>query len=159
MNGLNQTFHMEVPEETDFRKRFYYDNQSTGLPMDLTGYRAELQVKNETNFERSIFLTSEPGGGITIQPLLGIIDVKVGYKLTMEQGWTRGFYDLLIFTPDGDRLKFAKGFFSIIPGMTSIVWSALPDISPGKVSPWVEPNNFDKAAFSKPNEIVIEPSS
>lgn len=155
MNGLNQTFHIEVPEETDFRNRFFYVNQSTGLPMDLTGYRAELQVKNESNFERSIFLTSEPEGGITIQPLLGIVDLKVGYQLTKEVGWTRGFYDLFIFTPEGDRLRFAKGFFSILPSMTSIRFSTLPDISPSKTAPWPEPNNFDKAALSKPNELIL----
>lgn len=157
MSGLNQTFHIEVPAETDFRKRFFYTEDSTGLPIDLTGYRAELQVKNETNFERSIFLTSEPGGGITFDPLLGIIDIKIGYQLTLEQGWSRGFYDLLIFTPQGDRIRFAKGFFSILPSMTSIVWSALPDISPGKVAPWPEPNNFNKAALSKPNEALEPP--
>lgn len=150
-----EVFHIEVEEESDYTKRFIYRNESTGLPMDLTGYRAELQMKNDTNFEISISLTTEPGEGITLGGTSGTIDIEIGYLWTCNVLWTKGIYTLTLIRPDSVRLKYAKGFFNVIPGINHIRTSILPDISSYKISPYPVPNNYDKAAESKIEIIVI----
>ncbi len=137
-----QVYHIEIDEETDFSARFIYTNLSTGLPMDLTGYRAEMQVRKGYDGVYQTLpimtLTTETNGGIVLGGELGTIDIFIAYADTMEQDWNEGMYKLIIISPTSGRVPFARGFFTISPNVTRLANTALPNIVSGTVT---HPNN------------------
>ena len=149
---MTTTFHIEIDEEGDYATQFTYLNYSTGLPVDLTGWRADLQVRINYNGESdgtvSLTYTSDTGGGIVLGGTTGTIDVYIPYTDTTGLSWTRAVYNLFLYSPTGMRKKYAKGFFTIIPSANKIVDNALVDISGSEPTPLVQPNNFGVTALN-----------
>jgi hypothetical protein len=113
-------FNIEIEEESDESFRFNYAHNSTGLPMDLTGYRAEMQVRvgyaGLRGPEPVLTFTSEPGGGIVLGGPSGTVDLYVSYEDTRDKWWNQATYTLFLINPNGGR-------------------SPLPDVSEGEASP------------------------
>lgn len=120
--AIKQIYHIEVDEGSDTSTRFFYSNGSTGLPVDLTGYRAEMQVKQNYDGAHSpivlLTYTSDIGGGIVLGTQ-GTVDLFISYVDTTNTLWDKAIYDLYLYPPVGARNKFVKGFFTIIKSVTS----------------------------------------
>lgn len=67
-----------------------------GLPVDLTGATAELQVRDQN--EALLFSLDTPGGGLVIDGAAGTITIRI--PATQAFTWRRGFYDLLVRSSD-----------------------------------------------------------
>jgi hypothetical protein len=126
----SQIFHIEIEEETDVTKRFFYTNISTGLPIDLTGYKAELQVRERyegtSNLEPVLTYSSETGGGIVLGGTNGTVDIFISYSDTLNKTWNNAVYSLILIAPSGARSLLVKGFFTILGGASKIATSIYP---------------------------------
>lgn len=113
MNFIN----IELEELTDDIFGFTYRDETTGLPIDLTGYSAIAEVR-PTFGDPSILLTlSTTNGKIALGGSTGSIDMKFSEMDTtpIQDGipWTRAAYDLVIIDTSGNRKKVIKGFITL----------------------------------------------
>jgi hypothetical protein len=142
------TFNIEIDEEADESFRFNYCNDSTGLPMDLTGYRAEVQVRagyaGLKGPDPVLTFTSEPGGGIVLGGPAGTVDLYISYEDTVGKWWSQGSYTLFLINPKGGRSPLVKGFFTVNQSSSRLQHTQLPDISGGAA---VSPNNLGEGGL------------
>lgn len=139
MNVL--TYNFVVDSETDESVTFSYLNPSTGLPMDLTGYQAEMQVRcryggydtPDISFYFNTNTTPTPGG-ITLGGTAGTITISFSQISLMVYNGTEFTYDLILRDPTGKRTKALKGFFTIQQTSTRIEQTSLPPITNSQTS-------------------------
>jgi len=115
---MAQTYNLEIDEETDFSVRFVYTELSTGLPYDLTGATADMQVRrlyNGVSDPEVKMSFSTTDGSIVVGGETGLVDVFIPYTATKGKDWESGVYALFITTAEGKRVCFMTGFFTIIP--------------------------------------------
>ena len=125
--------HIEIEENTDYNLKINYTEPSTGLPVDLTGYEAELYVDASMGDSGSLMtLTTAVDGGITLTGVNGEVTVTIAAYVTNGLGMFRGFYSLYLIgpTPDFIRSKISKGFFTVSPS----VLGGTPSWTPGAPS-------------------------
>lgn len=130
------TYNFVVDSEIDEAFNFTYLNPSTGLPIDLTGCTAEMQVRAryggydtpDVSFYFSTNTTPTPGG-ITLGGTAGTISVSFSQVSLMVYGNTEYTYDMIIRDSTGKRTKILKGFFTIQQTSTRIEQTSLPPIS------------------------------
>lgn len=125
--------HIEIEENTDYNLKINYTEPSTGLPVDLTGYEAELYVDASMGDSGSLMtLTTAVDGGITLTGVNGEVTVTIAAYVTNGLGMFRGFYSLYLISPSPDfiRSKISKGFFTVSPS----VLGGTPSWTPGAPS-------------------------
>jgi len=146
-----QNFNVEIQEESDFSTQFIYNDPSTSLPMNLTGYRAEIQVRNMyagvNDPGTKLTYTSGPDGGLVLGAAQGTIDWYVAYSDTQNTNWHQGIYNLVLIAPNSARIMLAKGFFTIIRSSTRLANTELPDIYNSTTNPGY-PNNLGAGGLS-----------
>lgn len=149
-----QAFHIEIEEESDYTTTLVYNEASTGLPVNLTGYRAELQARQnydgQSNPIYDLTCNSDTDGGIVLGTD-GTINITIPYTKTVQLMWDTAVYDLFIYSPTGVRSKFVKGFMTILRSATHFANSTLVDISGTKTPPLAHPNNFGAGATDAPD--------
>lgn len=112
----HDTFHLALDEGMDHTFKFIYTDESTLLPIDLTGYRADLYVRmspGSTQVLKGISTSySYADGSITLGSA-GEITLKISGAFTTEINWSKGIYDLVLTDPDQNLTKVLKGFVNI----------------------------------------------
>ena len=127
---------LEIEENTDYNLRINYTEPSTGLPVDLTNYEAELYVDEGMGDSGAVFtLTTGVNGGITLSGSGGQIVITIASGATSGLGMFKGFYSLFLVGPAPDfvRTKISKGFFTVSPsslGTAGGSWSPGAPSSP-----------------------------
>jgi len=145
-----QVLNLELDEESDESIRFFYTNSSTGLLIDLTGYRAEMTVRTGydgsswNNTTPALQYTTETGGGIVLGGVNGTVDVYISYEDTKGKEWTTAVYNLYLITPSSNRISFARGFFTINRSGVKLIDSALPNKA---ITPQPSPNNLGEGGL------------
>jgi molybdopterin-binding protein len=76
---------------TLFREIAWLDG--TGVPVDLTGFTARMQIRPSINSDEIIHELTTENGEITIIPLTGVIRIEVSPVVTSSLT-QRGVYDL-----------------------------------------------------------------
>lgn len=115
---MANTFNFEIDEEVDFSTRFKCTEDSTGLPTDLTGYTAEMHVREEYNGQSQPILLLQyttANGGIALGGATGNVDVFIPSADTKAKTWNRAVYALYLKDTNNVRFKFMTGFFTILP--------------------------------------------
>lgn len=114
-------YHFEITEGTDFTQSFLYTNPVTGLPINLTGYTADLKIKQASNgtydgySNPSVVLELfAPNGGITLGGTAGTVTVAITAAQTTALTWNQGVYNLTLINASGQRIPFMNGFFTIL---------------------------------------------
>ncbi|MNK27664.1 hypothetical protein D3C87_460260 [compost metagenome] len=116
---VRTVFHIEVTEETDYEHTFVAKDNFTYLPLDLSGYSAEIQVRVSNNNKYDgysvpdVALDLNSQAGDIVLGTDGTITVKIGWQKTKDLVWNRGVYNLVLISPAGGRIQFANGFFSV----------------------------------------------
>lgn len=113
MNYLN----IEIQEGVDYVLSLTYRDDVTGLPKDITGYRARLSVKPYADMPAAISLTSldYPASGIFLDGPTGSIDCYFTPDLTTGLDWLQAPFDLLLTDTYGVGTKIVKGLVTIVP--------------------------------------------
>jgi hypothetical protein len=90
----------------------------TTLPVDLTGWSAELQVRDapsSSNLILSISTTSGPQGLIVLGGVLGTIVMTVPHAVTALLPVGSYVHGLMMFAPSGLRRVLATGIAVVVP--------------------------------------------
>ena len=101
-----------------FRKRLRWGVKATGVPIDLTGCTARMQVRPEVESPTVLLELTTANGGITLGGVAGTIELFVSDDASTLFTWTAGAWDLEIEFPGGDVRRLAQGSISVSPEVT-----------------------------------------
>ncbi len=95
----------------------YKDNN--GLPINLTGSTAKMQVRDTKGGTKLAFtLTSPSTGGITIDAALGKLTIKMTPTQTNKLFYPKSSYDLMVIDSNGNKIKLLEGFLTLNRSVT-----------------------------------------
>lgn len=93
-----------------------------GDPVDLTGYRIRLQVRQTAGSESTLLSFDsadlDPGQSISALDETGSFTITLSAAFTGELEFTRGEYDLTATSPGGVVYRLHEGKASVSPGVT-----------------------------------------
>lgn len=114
-------FHLELSEGMDHEFKFVYVNDSTLLPIDLSGYRADIYFSLTTGHPQVMKAISSvqnsPDGSITLGSD-GSIQVDLYSPMTQNLPWADAVYDLVLTSPDQRRTKLIRGKVNVYNTVT-----------------------------------------
>lgn len=108
---------LELLEWAGFSKTLKWESTS-GVPRDLTGYSALMQVREVPGSRVMLTLSSEAGqdGLITLGGALGTVTLSL--PDTVVYDFKKGQYDLLLIPPEGSARRLVEGEVVVKPGIT-----------------------------------------
>lgn len=113
-----QLINIEIEEKIPYTLSLTYRDETTNLPVDLTGYSAVIQVRSAFGSPYLLLELTNTSGDIILGGIYGTIDVTFTSSMTdlsnQPMGWDKGVYDLIIVNPFGKRIKLTKGFVTIL---------------------------------------------
>jgi hypothetical protein len=94
----------------------YKDNN--GLPIDLTGSTAKMQVRDSKGGDKLAFTLTSPSGGIVITPLLGKLTIKMTPTQTSKLFYPKSSYDVMLTDSNSNKIKIVEGFLTLSRSVT-----------------------------------------
>jgi hypothetical protein len=94
----------------------YKDND--GLPIDLTGSTAKMQVRDTKGGSKLAFSLTSPAGGIVITPLLGKLTIKMTPTQTNKLFYPKSSYDIMVTDSNANKIKMLEGFITLSRSVT-----------------------------------------
>jgi len=94
----------------------YKDNN--GLPIDLTGSTAKMQVRDTKGGSKLAFSLTSPAGGIVITPLLGKVTIKMTPTQTNKLFYPKSSYDIMVTDSNANKIKLLEGFITLSRSVT-----------------------------------------
>jgi hypothetical protein len=93
---------------------------ASGTPINITGYKARMQVKKKFGADPLISLTSD-AGDIVLGGALGTITAKIIAPVTATLTIKQGVYDLDLIPPSGedDAFRLVEGAVIVTPEVTT----------------------------------------
>lgn len=117
-----QIFNIELEELTDSIVSIIYEDQATGLPIDLTGFSAIMELRYNFGDGNVILTLTDTNQGIELGGVTGNIDMIFSRGQTdqrsAQMAWSRAAYDLILIDPQGNRKKIIKGFVTVARSAT-----------------------------------------
>jgi len=107
----------EVDQNTTFSFIVEYKDNN-GLPIDLTGATAKMQVRDTKGGSKLAFTLTSPAGGITITPLLGKLSIKMTPTQTSKLFYPKSSYDIMITDSNTNKIKLLEGFITLSRSVT-----------------------------------------
>jgi len=115
-----------IEQRATWRKRLIY-RDSKRRPINLTGWSARMDVRTAKDATSTLILSALSSeidpvkGQIIITPLTGSIEVvlpvDVTRPLTVDPK-TKLFYDLKLYSPNGDEIRLLEGQITVSWGTT-----------------------------------------
>jgi len=104
------------PQGSTFSKQITYkiDDQA----IDLTGYSARMQVRQNYYSPEALASLSSPNNGITIEELNGVINLFISSEETSSLPAGNFLYDLEIESEGGIVSRIIEGSFIVTPEVT-----------------------------------------
>ena len=96
---------------------FTYED-STGVPINLSGYSAALQVRSEPSTATAVLSLSTPSSGITITGATGLVAVTASAAQTGAIDAGNYVYDLEITSGAGVVTRLVQGQIIVSPQVT-----------------------------------------
>ena len=91
------------------------------LPIDLTGFTFYMQCRPSYQSSTVYFeVSSNPNGGITVDPTHGKFTISLPIALTSTFTWKDGVYDVVAKKSDGTQLRALEGSVFIDFGTTQV---------------------------------------
>lgn len=114
-------FNIELTEGSDYSGSFVYQDPCTTLPLDLTGYAADMKVRiamngNYDGYDIPDFVMElgTATGEIVLGGTAGTVVVNIAAASTVGLNWNRAVYTLMLTSPQGKKIKFLEGFMTIL---------------------------------------------
>ena len=105
---------ISVEQGATFSKRLVWRDKNK-RPVNLTGYTAKMQVRASASSPVVIFELSTANGRISF-PGAGVVQLDISASDTDTIG--AGVYDLKLYAPAGQEIRFIEGKFTVLPGVT-----------------------------------------
>jgi hypothetical protein len=123
---MRDVFHLEVTEGTDFTQSFLYADPCTQVPSDLTGFTADMKIKDNGNGTYDgyanpnvVLELSTANGGIVLGGTNGIVTIVLTNMQLTDTTWNRGVYNIVLTDMSGKKIPFLHGFITIISDTTA----------------------------------------
>jgi hypothetical protein len=94
----------------------YKDNN--GLPIDLTGATAKMQVRDQKGGTKLAFSLTSPSGGIVIDPTNGKLTIKMTPTQTNKLFYPKSSYDVMITDSNTNKIKLLEGYMTLSRSVT-----------------------------------------
>jgi len=112
---------IDVEANTDFILENVYVDYSTNLPVNLAGYSAVFEVRENTEKQTVLLHLTNVTGDVYLGND-GVILVKIkpshtNTVATLQPTWHTGLYDLVLVDATGVRRRLLKGFFNVVPNL------------------------------------------
>jgi hypothetical protein len=107
----------EVDQNATFSFIVEYKDDN-GLPIDLTGSTAKMQVRDTKGGTKLAFSLTSPSGGITITPLLGKLTIKMTPTQTNKLFYPKSSYDIMLTDSNANKIKLLEGFMTLSRSVT-----------------------------------------
>jgi hypothetical protein len=93
-------------------------NDSNGQPINLTGYSAKMQVRDQAGGKQLAFTLTHVDG-IAINGPLGKITVTISAERTNKLIYPKSFYDILLTAPDSiTKTRILEGTLTLSRAVT-----------------------------------------
>ncbi len=109
---------LSIDQGATFRKHFVYKSGVPATAVDLTGFTARMQVREEVTSDAILVNLTTENGGITLGGTAGTIDLFINDTDTSGFLWTDGVYDLELVAPSGDVTRRISGTVGVSPEVT-----------------------------------------
>jgi hypothetical protein len=90
----------------------------TGVPINLAGYTADMQLRSNVASETILIELSTTNGKITFTEASGEIHLKIPTAETSTITWDTAVFDLLLTDSGGDTIRLIEGTFTSKKGVT-----------------------------------------
>lgn len=107
----------QVDQNTTFTFIVEYKD-SNDSPINLTNASAKMQVRDSKGGTKLAFTLTSPTGGITIDPLLGKVTIKMTPTQTSKLFYPKSEYDLMITDSNLNKIKLLEGFLTLSRSVT-----------------------------------------
>lgn len=95
-----------------FRKRLTWKSPS-GVPIDLTGCTARMQVRSEVGSPTVLIELSTVNDRIVLGGANGTTDLYISDEDTAAIAWDGGVFDIEITHPGGDVTRLGQGYLNV----------------------------------------------
>jgi len=106
-----------IEKGATYRHRLVWKG-ANGMPIDLTGCTAKMQVREEATSDTVLIELSTENGRITITPAAGQFDLYITDEDTDDLSLDGGVYDLEVYHPNGDVTRLCQGIWSFSDEVT-----------------------------------------
>jgi hypothetical protein len=107
----------EVDQNATFSFIVEYKD-SNGLPIDLTGATAKMQVRDQKGGTKLAFSLTSPSGGITIDPTNGKLTIKITPTQTSKLFYPKSSYDIMVTDSNANKIKLLEGYMTLSRSVT-----------------------------------------
>jgi hypothetical protein len=107
----------EVDQNTTFSFIVEYKDNN-GLPINLTGATAKMQVRDTKGGSKLAFSLTSPSGGIVIDPTNGKLTIKITPTQTSKLFYPKSSYDIMITDSNANKIKLLEGFMTLSRSVT-----------------------------------------
>lgn len=105
---------LTVEQGATYSKRLVWRDKNK-RPVNLTGYTAKMQVRSSATSTAVLFELSTANGRISF-PAIGVIQIDIAANDT--ETVAAGVYDLKLYAPGGQEIRFIEGKLTVTPGVT-----------------------------------------
>lgn len=113
MTAANYDFQIE--QGATF-KRVLELKDSSNVAINLTGYSAKMQIRQQVDSAVITELTNS--SGLAITPLLGKIEINISATATLAYTFEFATYDLIITSAGGEVTRIIEGSITLDPAVT-----------------------------------------
>ena len=110
---------LSIQQGATFRKKITWKTGTPATLVDLTGYTARMQIREEVVAEAVLIELSTANSRITLGGAAGTIELYLPPSVTEAIDWESGVYDLELVEPDGiNVVRLFEGSVTISPEVT-----------------------------------------
>ena len=91
---------------------------TTAVPVDLTGFSADLQIRQTPQSTTILYEGSTANGNIVLGGTAGTITLTIPSTTTAGFSWLRGVYDLILTSSGGIVTRLLQGSVTVSPDVT-----------------------------------------
>lgn len=94
--------------------------KSAGNPLDLTGFKARMQVRRNPRADSAYLTLTTENGGITLGGEAGSIQLYISDEDTAALSFGSAVYDLELETPHGNVMRLLEGTVTLSREVTRL---------------------------------------
>lgn len=108
-----------IDQFATFKTAFRWESKGTGLPVNLTGYSASMQIRRSHGDATALVsLTSAANGGLTIEGTDGRVRIEIPAATTTTLTAGRYVYDLVLTDLSSKKKRLVEGVAIVDAGVT-----------------------------------------
>lgn len=109
---------LTVKQGATFRRGLTWKTGVPPAPVDLTGYTARMQIREEVTSTDVLATLTTENNGITLGGAAGTIVLYLSPTATADFDWESGVYDIEMIAPNDDVIRLVEGSVIVSPEVT-----------------------------------------